>query len=82
MLVDERTLWPPDAKFVTANIVVRTHYLQQKPEVIKKLLAAHVDETSWINNHTYTEFKKLMGKTLAENECNKLGQEYNSRMIR
>ena len=75
ILVDERTLWPPDGKFVTANIVARTDYLQQNPEVVKELLAANVNETSWITNHTdtaikafNTEFKKLTGKTLAENE--------------
>ena len=75
ILIDERTLWPPDGKFVTANIVARTDYLQQNPEVVKELLAANVNETSWITNHTdtaikafNTEFKKLTGKTLAENE--------------
>ena len=75
ILVDERTLWPPDGKFVTANVVARTDYLQQNPDVIKKLLAANLNETSWINNHTdaaiktfNTEFKKLAGKTIAEKE--------------
>jgi NitT/TauT family transport system substrate-binding protein len=75
ILVDERTLWPPDGKFVTANVVARMDYLQQNPDVIKKLLAANVNETSWINNHTdaaikafNTEFKKLTGKTIPEKE--------------
>jgi len=75
ILVDERTLWPPAGKFVTANIAARADYLQQNPDVIKKLLAAHVNETLWINNHTdaaikafNTEFQKLTGKTLKENE--------------
>ena len=75
ILVDERTLWPPDGKFVTANIVARTDYLQQNPDVIKKLLAANVNETLWINNHPNaaikafnTEFQKLTGKTIKENE--------------
>src|SRR3989442_9098575 len=75
ILVDEKTLWPPDGRFVTANIVARTDYLQQNPDVVKKLLAANVNETSWINNHAdaaiktfNTEFRKLTGKTIAENE--------------
>jgi NitT/TauT family transport system substrate-binding protein len=75
ILVDERTLWPPDGKFVTTNIVARTDYLQQNPDVVKKLLAANVNETLWINNHTSaaiksfnTEFQKLTGKTIPENE--------------
>ncbi|HSA75827.1 MAG TPA: ABC transporter substrate-binding protein [Candidatus Nitrosocosmicus sp.] len=48
ILVDERDLWP-DGKFVTGNIIVRTDYLRDNPDVIKKLLEAHVDQTSWIN---------------------------------
>jgi len=75
ILVDERTLWPPDGKFVTTNIVARNDYLLQNPGVIKKLLAANVNETQWINNNTgaaikafNTEFHKLTGKTINENE--------------
>lgn len=51
VLLDERDLWP-NGKFVTANIIVRTDYLRDNPDVIKKLLEAHVDETLWINNNT------------------------------
>ncbi|HET6589426.1 MAG TPA: ABC transporter substrate-binding protein [Candidatus Nitrosocosmicus sp.] len=47
ILVDERDLWP-DGKFVTSDIIVRTDYLEQNPDVIKKLLEAHVDETKWL----------------------------------
>jgi NitT/TauT family transport system substrate-binding protein len=48
ILVDEKDLWP-DGKFVTGNIIVRTDYLMDNPDVIKKLLEAHVDQTLWIN---------------------------------
>ena len=47
---DERGLWP-DGKFVTANIVVRSDYLKENPDVIEKLLGAHINETQWINTH-------------------------------
>jgi NitT/TauT family transport system substrate-binding protein len=74
IFLDERRLWP-DGKFVTANIVASTDYLKNNPDVIKKLLAAHVNQTIWINNHTddaikafNTELKKLTGKTIAEDE--------------
>ena len=50
LFLDERDLWP-DGKFVTAHIIVRTDYLQNNPDVIKKLLGAHIDETQWINDH-------------------------------
>ena len=74
IFVDERDLWPPQGKFVTANIIVRTDYLNQNPDVIKKLLEAHVNETLWINqnkekaiNDFNIELKKLTGKTIANN---------------
>jgi ABC transporter, substrate-binding protein, aliphatic sulfonates family len=73
-LLDERDLWP-SGKFVTANIVARTDYLQQNPDVIKKLLAAHVNETIWVNDHRQEaikafniELKKLTGQTIKEDE--------------
>jgi sulfonate transport system substrate-binding protein len=75
IFVDERNLWPPDGKFVTANIIVRTDYLKNNPDVIKKLLAAHVRETQWINGHKQQAIhifnealKNITGKTIAEDE--------------
>gem|GEM_PF-18342 len=72
LFLDERDLWP-DGKFVTANILVRTDYLQNNPDVIKKLLASHVDETQWINTHQdeaikqfNIELKKLTGQIIPE----------------
>ena len=35
IFVDERDLWPPDGKFVTTNIIVRTDYLKNNPETIR-----------------------------------------------
>ena len=74
IFVDERNLWP-DGKFVTANIIVRTDYLKNNPDVIKKLLAAHVRETQWINGHKQQAIhifnealKNITGKTIAEDE--------------
>jgi NitT/TauT family transport system substrate-binding protein len=72
IFVDERKLWPPDGKFVTTNIIVRTDYLKENPDVIKKLLEANVNETLWINknkekaiNEFNVELKKLTGKTIS-----------------
>jgi NitT/TauT family transport system substrate-binding protein len=83
ILVDERDLWP-DGKFVTSDIIVRTDYLEQNPDVIKKLLEAHVEQTKWISekladtNNTenvdevVTDFNKglakITGKTYPENQ--------------
>jgi len=82
IFVDERDLWP-QGKFVTSHIIVSTKYLQNHPDVIKKLLAAHVDETQWINQNKEESFKvfneeleKITGKTIPEDEL----QEAFSRM--
>ncbi len=50
IFLDERVLWP-QGRYVTAHIIVRTDYLRDNPETIKKFLAAHIDETNWINSH-------------------------------
>lgn len=50
VFLDERSLWP-DHRFVITQIVVRTDFLKQHPDVVKKWLAAHVDLTQWINKN-------------------------------
>lgn len=74
IFLDERELWP-DGDFVTAHIIVRTDYLQNNPDTIRKLLEAHIDETIWINEnpeeamHTFNfQLEKLTGKTIPEDE--------------
>ena len=74
LFLDERTLWP-NGKFVTANLIVNPEYLHSNPDVIKKLLEAHVNETQWINNHkddalkTFNiELKKLTGQTIPDDQ--------------
>ncbi len=74
LFLDERTLWP-DGKFVTVHIVTSPEYLQSNPDVIRKLLEAHINETSWIKSHkeealkTFnTELKKLTGQTIPEDQ--------------
>ncbi|MGD9534931.1 MAG: ABC transporter substrate-binding protein [Candidatus Nitrosocosmicus sp.] len=47
IFVDERDLWP-GGEFISSNIIVRTDYLEHNPDVIKKLLEAHVNETIWL----------------------------------
>ena len=74
ILVDERELWPPEGKFVTASILARTDYLKDNPEIVKKLLEAHINETLWINqklsktNNTETDEKNIQELTVAFNE--------------
>ena len=75
IFLDERDLWPPKGQFVTSNIVARTDYLQSNPDIIKKLLTAHVDETLWINSHKEeaikafnVELKKITGQIIPEDQ--------------
>jgi NitT/TauT family transport system substrate-binding protein len=75
VLVDERDLWPPEGKFVTAHIIARTDYIEKNPDIIKKLLAAHIDRTIWINDNLEeaiqlfnAELNKLTGQTIPEDE--------------
>jgi NitT/TauT family transport system substrate-binding protein len=72
VFVDERNLWP-QGKFATALLVVRSDYLQSHPDVIEKLLEAHVKETIWINNNKAdaikafnVQVKKITGKTIPD----------------
>lgn len=72
VFVDERDLWP-QGKFATALLVVRSDYLQSHPDVIEKLLEAHVKETIWINNNKAdaikafnVQVKKITGKTIPD----------------
>lgn len=70
IFVDERDLWPPDGKFVTTNLIVRTDYLKNNPRIIEKLLDAHIDETIWINDTLKDLRETNVGEPLAnlENE--------------
>jgi NitT/TauT family transport system substrate-binding protein len=76
IFVDERELWPPDGKFVTANIIARTDYLNENPDIIERLLMAHIDKTIWINENKEQQaiaafngaLKKITGKTIPDAE--------------
>lgn len=76
IFVDERELWPPDGKFVTANIIARTDYLNENPDIVKQFLQAHINKTVWINENKAQEvttafngaLKKITGKTIPDDE--------------
>src|ERR671919_845759 len=76
IFVDERELWPPDGRFVTANIIARTDYLNENPDIVKQFLQAHINKTIWINENKDQEainafngaLKKITGKTIPDDE--------------
>src|SRR4029077_11066554 len=62
LLLDERTLWP-NGQFITAHLIVRTQFLKEHPDLVKKWIAAHVELTDWINGHL-PEAKKMLNQQL------------------
>lgn len=62
VFLDERDLWP-NGDFVTTHLIVRTKFLQEHPDVVERLLRAHVKTTQWINEHP-DEAKKLLNESI------------------
>ena len=50
MLVVAATLWP-SGRFVTTELIVRTAYLKEHPDVVRKLLVGHVEATDFVTAH-------------------------------
>lgn len=48
LLLNEADLWP-DGQFVTAHLIVRTEFLEQNPELVRQLLAAHLEAVDFVN---------------------------------
>jgi NitT/TauT family transport system substrate-binding protein len=70
IFLDERDLWP-NGEFATTVLVVRSEFLNKHPDLVKKVLQAHVETTLWINEHpeeakkvVNAQLKALMGKEL------------------
>lgn len=49
IMVDERDLWP-DGEYVTTHLIVRTAFLEQHPDVVKRLLEGHIAATRFVND--------------------------------
>ena len=72
VLVDERDLWP-EGKYVTTHLIVRTEYLDEHPDVIKKLLEGHIEATTFVNENgaeartlANDGIEKVTGKRIAD----------------
>ncbi len=61
ILVDERELWP-NGEFVTANVLVRTEFLKEHPDVVEKWLKAHVETILWVNANKEEASKIVNGE--------------------
>ena len=76
LLLDERTMWE-NGSFVTANIIVSTKLLNEKPKLVKAFLEAHVEATIWIQQNpddakkvVNAQLEKLTGGALANETLN------------
>lgn len=49
ILLDERDLWP-DKQFVITHLIVRQEWAKAHPDLVKKLLQAHVEATTFLND--------------------------------
>ncbi|MGH9983850.1 MAG: ABC transporter substrate-binding protein [Nitrososphaeraceae archaeon] len=76
IFLDEGDLWPPDGDFVTTNIIVRSDYLKNNPEIVKRLISAHVDETLWINN-SLKNLQRDVSVSSGNNENNETNENRN-----
>ncbi len=50
VLVDERTLWP-EGRFVSTNLVVRTKFLKDHPDAVRRLVEGQVQANELVNSN-------------------------------
>lgn len=74
VFVDERSQWP-DGQFVTTNIIVRTAFMNQHPDLVSKFLQADIETVQYIQNNqssalsiVNSEIKRITGKGLNSSE--------------
>jgi NitT/TauT family transport system substrate-binding protein len=72
VLVMEADLWP-NGRYVTTQLVVRTKYLEEHPDVLKALLEGDLEADAYLHDHTEEAkkvvnggIKKATGKSLAD----------------
>jgi NitT/TauT family transport system substrate-binding protein len=64
VLVDERDLWP-DGAFVTTHLIVATRFLEEHPDVVKRLLEGHLQATEYVLADQQ-EAQQIVGDAIAE----------------
>ncbi len=62
--LDEKELWKETGgKYVTTHLVSSVAFLGERPELVEKIIAAHVELTQWINDNP-EEAKRLLNAEL------------------
>jgi NitT/TauT family transport system substrate-binding protein len=62
VLVDERTLWP-GGKFVTTHLVVRTKFLKEHPDAVRRLVEGQVQANDLVNSNP-AEAQRLVNQAI------------------
>ena len=60
--LDERDLWP-DRRFCTALVAVRKAFLNAHPDLVKKIIQAHIEATQWIKANP-AEAKRVVNQEI------------------
>ena len=63
VLVDERTLWP-GGRFVTTHLVVRTKFLKEHPDTVRRLIEGQVQANELVNANP-GEAQRLANQAIA-----------------
>lgn len=63
-LVDESELWP-DGKFITTQLIVRTEFLDEHPDLVQDLLEANLEANTFINDQP-DESKQVVSASIEE----------------
>jgi NitT/TauT family transport system substrate-binding protein len=62
VLVDERTLWP-GGKFVTTHLIVRTKFLKEHPDAVRRLVEGQVQANDLVNSNP-AEAQRLVNQAI------------------
>ena len=62
VLVDERSLWP-GGKFVTTHLVVRTKFLKEHPDAVRRLVEGQVQANDFVNSNP-AEAQRLVNQAI------------------
>jgi NitT/TauT family transport system substrate-binding protein len=64
VLVDERSLWP-GGRFVTTQLIVRTQFLKDHPDTVRRLLDGQVQANDYVNQHP-ADAQRLVNQGIAK----------------
>jgi NitT/TauT family transport system substrate-binding protein len=79
VFLEEKDIWP-EGKYVTTHLVVSRAFLVNKPELVKKLIAAHVEVTKKLQSDKAAA-AKILNKQLKEETGKALKDETISRAL-